>query len=703
MAEFASQIRKPQPAERKFSRAIIGAGVVIALAVVVVVALEATLALCGVRPLAYDEDPYVGFTSWEPLFVADPDSDNPTMLVTARNKQNLFNVQRFSDVKPKGAYRIFCLGGSTTYGRPFNDSTSFSAWLRRMLPQADPSHEWEVINAGGISYASYRIAQMMEELVVCSPDLFIVYTGHNEFLEERTYRNIQQTPAPVRELLGGAGRTRIFTLASRLRKMLESKKVTIARDKAMLPGEVSAILDESVGPEAYRRDDELRRNVLKHFRLNLGRLVDIADSAGAGIMFIAPASNLRDFSPFKSEHRADISDEERRRFDAAMEMGTLAFDAGRYADAVGWFEQCVAIDSRHAEAQFRLGSVLWALERFHEAGRALRIARDEDICPLRAVTAIQDIVTDVAEARGVPLVDFWAMGDAEAPHGVPGAESFVDHVHPTIERHGLLAEAILLAMVEMDQVRLSKHWDGSVVAGVAKAVQATIDDDTRAQSRRNLAKVMGWAGKFKEAYALSRQALELSSDDPESSYGLAVTAANVGREEELRACLEKTLRLMPNHAGALLRLGNAMSAQGDTEKAAECFRRLIDADDEMAYLGHNNLANELAAQGRTEEAIAHYRAALLWRPDYVAARGNLGLALASTRRTDEAVAQYKIALATDPENGPIHFNLGVLLLDLGKTGDALEHLRTAAALMPDYVPVHEHLGRALQHAGQGVD
>ena len=36
--------------------------------------------------------------------------------------------------------------------------------------------------SGGVSYASYRVAALMEELVRYEPDLFVIYSGHNEFL-----------------------------------------------------------------------------------------------------------------------------------------------------------------------------------------------------------------------------------------------------------------------------------------------------------------------------------------------------------------------------------------------------------------------------------------------------------------------------------------------------------------------------------------
>jgi len=69
-----------------------------------------------------------------------------------------------------------------------------------------------LINAGGISYASYRIAKLMEELIRFQPDLFIIYTGHNEFLEERTYREIKQMSPLLRSTAALLQKTRTWTL-----------------------------------------------------------------------------------------------------------------------------------------------------------------------------------------------------------------------------------------------------------------------------------------------------------------------------------------------------------------------------------------------------------------------------------------------------------------------------------------------------------
>lgn len=207
--------------------------------------VEFSLYVAGVEPLLYDEDPYVGFTSQVPLFIEEADGVRDARMVTARNKLGFFNKQQFAKEKGDDVTRVFCLGGSTIYGRPYDDVTSFCGWLRELLPVADPSHGWELINAGGISYASYRVAAVMEEITAYQPDIVIVYCGHNEFLERRTYSEIIDTPAPVRGLVSVLSRTRTYSAMARA---FRHKPVVDREESELLDDEVNAILDQSVGP-----------------------------------------------------------------------------------------------------------------------------------------------------------------------------------------------------------------------------------------------------------------------------------------------------------------------------------------------------------------------------------------------------------------------------------------------------------------------
>ena len=344
--------------------------------------VEGALALLGVSPRAYQDDPYVGFSGRAPLFVEETQADGSVVMETSPAKLSLFNMQRFPRAKAPGTTRVFCVGGSTTYGRPYDDATSFCGWLRELLAAAEPDRRWEVINAGGISYASYRVALLMEELVRYQPDLFIVYSGHNEFLERRTYPQIISLPRPVRGIGALASRTRTWTAVEKVVDGIRTRPPKEAR------GDVLA--EEVVDPA--RSMPSVRRHTIattrfasrcsEHYRFNLARMVDIARSAGADVVMVTPASNLRDSAPFKSEHRSGLTDAEMSRWNALVREGLSDLRDGSPEPAIDRFREAVEIDPRFAELQFVLGRALYANGSYDEALEAFRRARDEDVCPL---------------------------------------------------------------------------------------------------------------------------------------------------------------------------------------------------------------------------------------------------------------------------------------------------------------------------------
>ena len=475
--------------------------------------LEGGLALFGVRPSFRAEDPFVGFADDLPLYVPTADGRQMT---TAPNKRSFFNVQSFPRQKTPGTFRIFCLGGSTTFGHPYADPLSFAGWMRELLPVADKTKHWEVINAGGISYASYRVAHLMEELVRYQPDLFIVYTGHNEFLEERTYGQLRNMPAVVRQATSLLARTRSWTAMSAALHKLGINPQKSAQGRSQLRGEVDAILDRSAGLNRYTRDDALRDNILRHYRISLERMVSLARSAEAPVIFVTPASNLKDFTPFKSEHTEGLDVASQQR---AEQMLAAARDAMRRKDwsgAFGSLDQALTFDPRHAELLYRRGQVLVALGRFDEAESVLRQARDEDVCPLRALSPMPRIVAEVARDKGAELVDYvellrQRMRDRFG-HPVLGQEYFLDHVHPTIEGYRMLAIALIDAMNRQGLVQQDSAWGEQAIAAVAKEVEGRIDPGEQGRALVTVARVLLWAGKSEDAERLAKQALAVAGD-----------------------------------------------------------------------------------------------------------------------------------------------------------------------------------------------
>jgi hypothetical protein len=320
------------------------------------VIVEGFLALCQFESIPTYRDPYVEFDSEAPLFV-EQSQDDGTILKTAVDKRSFFNLQEFHRDKPANTIRVFCLGGSTTYGRPYDDRTSFVAWLRELLDGADRDRQWEVINAGGISYASYRVAAVMDELCKYSPDVFVVYTGHNEFLEERTYQDLRARRQGTHRLNVMLRKTRTYSLV----QMLLYDENSQADRRYRLSAEVDAILDHAAGPNSYERDEQLRADVLEHFEFNLVRMVETARSVEAEILFVTPAANLKDFSPFKSEHGSNLDDRGLQKWSESFAEAIALEESKNLEAALVALKEANRIDSRHADVHFRRGRVLFAI------------------------------------------------------------------------------------------------------------------------------------------------------------------------------------------------------------------------------------------------------------------------------------------------------------------------------------------------------
>ena len=90
-------------------------------------------------------------------------------------------------------------------------------------------------------------------------------------------------------------------------------------------------------------------------------------------------------------------------------------------------------------------------------------------------------------------------------------------------------------------------------------------------------------------------------------------------------------------------------------------------------------------QGRLEEAIADFRAALARAPDDQAALNAMGLCLARTGRADEAIEALDRAIALEPTSAAAHYNKGWTLESQGDLRGARGAYGEALRLEPDHV------------------
>ena len=462
--------------------------IAIVLALVPFVLLEIVLRTVDVGDPTGYVDPFVGFGRAHPLFTLARDQQN---YETTRSHQLYFGTQRFSAKKPANMVRVFCLGGSTVRGRPYTTETSFARWLQIELKLRDPSRDYEVINCGGLSYASYRLARITEEVMAYQPDLIVVATGHNEFLEDRTYQDVKSRSSRGGGIMDWLYSLRMVTLARQLgsgtdveearesEKTVESEK-TDESEKTVMEHEVKARLDDQSGYASYHRDDEWQDQVVNHFGHSVRAIITMCDEHKVPLVLVGLGSNLRDCPPFKSELATTLNDSQRTAFQLAYEAGER--EEGNPQLALEFYRKAEAIDAGHALLNYRMARCFDRLsDQAEQAADYYIRAKDTDVCPLRMVEETYQSLLKVCRETKTPLVDVRVSLEKLTPDGIPGYDQYMDHVHPTIRTHQFIGQRVA------DQLAQQKFI----------ASNARVSDQDRRQAYRD------HFGELKEAYLVN--------------------------------------------------------------------------------------------------------------------------------------------------------------------------------------------------------
>jgi tetratricopeptide (TPR) repeat protein len=636
------------------------------------------------------EDPFVGFSGVRPLYeVKDGRAE------TSAAKLRYFNAVSFQAQKPPNTLRVFCFGGSTTYGHPFDGRTAFSRWLQDFLKASLPEKNVEVINAGGISYASYRIVPLIRETLAYSPDLMIVYTGHNEFLETRTYSGMLARSGALMTAQSALENLSLYQGLKRLldpltgRQVAESAKegtrsssrASGAESKYVLQEEVTAVLDRSAGLDLYHRNEEFSRGVVEHFAYNLQQMISLCKKAGVPIILVDPPSNLKDFSPFKSEHGQGLTASQKSQIKAQLLEAMRLHKEGRFGDCLASANAAAQKDPLFAEAHFWKGKALLSLKRHSEVKEAFVAAKDLDVCPLRCISPIEERIRSVAAATKTVLVPFKAVAEQRASDtgdksGIPGNESFLDHVHPTIEMHQALGEMLLKTMDEHGLVRPTRKLSAEEIKSIGQAGVTSLDQEFFLTRDMNLAKTLRWAGKKDEARAALERAARGLERNPEvhkmlGSYLLEDSLFDKAIEE-----YRKAVEFSGDDPAMEFALATAYTRAGRRTDAMAVYRQLVKQEASIPE-AYGNLAVMCLQEGNTAEATKILESGLRKYPDAPSLMGPYALALAVTGRIREAIPLMTRVTRLEPGDPNHFYNLaGMCALD-GRTSDALKFLDLA--------------------------
>lgn len=190
--------------------------------------------------------------------------------------------------------------------------------------------------------------------------------------------------------------------------------------------------------------------------------------------------------------------------------------------------------------------------------------------------------------------------------------------------------------------------------------------------------------QFDEANRAASEAVRMRGGEPLYRLVKADALLGLGKHQEaLNAyeALEKDAKLA---AMLPVRIGNALLGLKRYEEAAAAFTNyLLSGDRSNQAAARFGLANAFYGQKEFTKAVAEFRRAVQFRPQWVEARTGLANALCSTRDYRSARIEYEAALTLKPDDPYSHLGLGVVSHRQGLHEQALEHFAKASKVLDD--------------------
>jgi protein O-mannosyl-transferase len=193
-----------------------------------------------------------------------------------------------------------------------------------------------------------------------------------------------------------------------------------------------------------------------------------------------------------------------------------------------------------------------------------------------------------------------------------------------------------------------------------------------AEAHNNLGGLLATEGKVDEALTHFSEAIRLKPDFPEAQANLGNALSLIGNlEQALRHCAEAA-RLQPENAAFQNGLGDVLAKSGRAGEAAAHY-----------VLAHSLLAAEFSRQGKTAEAIDHWRKALSLDPGSPRILNNLAWLIATSadarlRNAAEAVRLAEQACALSGSKSPSFLDtLAAAYAEAGRFDDAIRTARRA--------------------------
>ena len=242
----------------------------------------------------------------------------------------------------------------------------------------------------------------------------------------------------------------------------------------------------------------------------------------------------------------------------------------------------------------------------------------------------------------------------------------------------------------LDKLQLVLEWQFQALSDLGVPTSFLLDEENRVAAI--------YRGPVDVDRLLSD--VKIIRESPEQAIETTVPMGGTWHRPSFAANLAKAIELFQErYPDEMLRYQKMEIELGDRRLAEHRYlprmRKQLEARQARA---HYRWGFHVLREGKFEEAIEHFEAAIRFKPDHVKAIGDLGVTLLAVNRVDEAVARLRSAVAIDPEFHEVRHNLGVALDRSGQAEEAILAYR-AALNIEDHGHTHHRLGKLLASRG----
>ena len=162
----------------------------------------------------------------------------------------------------------------------------------------------------------------------------------------------------------------------------------------------------------------------------------------------------------------------------------------------------------------------------------------------------------------------------------------------------------------------------------------------------------------------------------------------------------KALDMEPNDPRAHNGFGETLAKDGKRDEAMAQFRAAIAVKPEYRRGAQQPRHPRLPRRANPRKPPTEFNQALEISPGYADSHNNLGRVLLEQHRVPEAIDQFQAAIEINPAFAEAHNNLGYAYRTLGQNDKAITEYRAAIDADPKYAHAYNNLGVALASQGK---